>query len=85
MGQKVKERHDSSDKRIRITPKRAESNKDFRSTVGKKSSDRKRDDTIKIKYERKPDKKINLKEHKNAFNSRLDILERMYDEFNKRV
>lgn len=49
MGQKVKERHDSSDKRIRITPKRAESNKDFRSTVGKKSSDRKRDDTIKIK------------------------------------
>jgi len=44
LGQKVKERN-SSEKRIRITPKRSESNKDFRTTQGKKNSgDRRRDD-----------------------------------------
>lgn len=53
LGQRVKERNNSSEKRIRITPKRAESNKDFRVTQGKntknKSSDRRRDE----KQERK--------------------------------
>jgi len=48
LGQRVKERNNSSEKRIRITPKRAESNKDFRVTQGKntknKSSDRRRDE-----------------------------------------
>lgn len=53
LGQKVKERN-SSEKRIRITPKRSESNKDFRTTQGKKNSgDRRRDDKFEKKYEKK--------------------------------
>jgi len=62
-----RERKESSDRVMRMTPKRSVSNAELKKT--KRSTDRKNED--------KKEKKYNVTEHKQNFNSRLDILEKM--------